>query len=223
MANETSGGQADTKPADGQKPAGDKPAGDKPAAEKPAGDKPNAQALGDGTTDGAKPNDDDTKAGDTIVEPVAPEKYELTLPEKDSPFTDADLPLYMERAKRLGLTQKQAQALMATEAADITAANTNLIKDLRADSELGGDNFDASLGLAKQGRDAVLKDLPTEERATILSWLSDPKLKIGNHKALVRMFANIGKLLQEDKPRTSTGQGAEKRDAASVLWPDKTK
>jgi hypothetical protein len=218
MANEPAAGQVTPKPGEGEKPAGEKPAGE----QKPNEGDPNKPALGaDGKPVEKKPDDKGGAADDTIVEPVAPDAYDLALPEKDSPFETADLTLYIERAKRLGLTQKQAQTLVNTEAADITAANTQLIADLKADKELGGDKLDASLAMAKQGRDAVLQGLPEDERNTILGWLSDPKLKIGNHKALVRMFANIGKLLQEDKPATNTGSRGESRDAASVLWPDK--
>lgn len=194
--------------------------GAKPAEKPVEGAKPNEPALGEKKVE-EKPVDDGAKP-DEIVEPVALEAYALTLPDTDSPFTDADLPLYNERAKRLGLTQKQAQKMVETEAAEITAANVQFIADLKADKELGGDKLDASLALAKQGRDAVLKGLPEEERNTILGWLGDPRLKIGNHKALVRMFAHLGKLLQEDRPPLAPGGGATPRDAASVLWPSKS-
>ncbi len=219
MATNAAAGQGDTKPGDGEKPLVDgKPAGEGNDGQQQAA-KP---GDGDGKTGDQQTGDQGEKVVEPPAEPTAPDAYVLTIPEKDSPFTDADLPMYSERAKRLNLTQKQAQALVETEAADITAANTKLLTDLKADPALGGDKLDASLALAKQGRDAVLAGLPEDERNTILGWLSDPKLKIGNHKALVRMFANIGQLLQEDTPGQGGGQRSkEARDAASVLWPDK--
>lgn len=218
MATEAAAGKETPKPGDEQKPAAggeQKPASEQtPKAEDKA-------AEGDGTTDDKKPNDDGGAAGDKHADPNAPpEKYELTVPE-GSAITAADLPLYEARAKRLGLSQTQATALIDAETEMYAAINTKLSEDLAADPQMGGDNLPGTLELAKQGIEASLRGLKKDHADVIRGWLNDPKFPIGNHKAAVAFFLNIGKRMQEDKPAAGGGGGAEKRDAADVLWPAK--
>ena len=109
----------------------------------------------------------------------------------------------------LNLTQTQAQKLVdfqigvqqkAAEAqeAEFQETHDKWLSDARADKEIGGDKWNASISEAKKAiqafGDDALKDLLRDTGA-------------GSHPAVIRMFSKIGKLVKEDvdpggKPKT---------------------
>lgn len=192
--------------------ADDKKGGGTPVVEKPADTKPvekpadtstakpadSGQPADAGTT-GTKPDDAASKDASTAAQPKgdakAPVPFALTRPE-NGPITDADLERYQAHATALGLTEVQTQGLLDRDVEAMTALTASFETDLRADKQLGGDKFDASVAAAVRGMNAALKDSPEDERAQVIGILESSGY--GSHKAIVRMFHRIGKMLGED-------------------------
>lgn len=131
--------------------------------------------------------------------PAVPEKYELKL--KEGSLLDAKVVEHVEaRAKALGLSAEQAQALLEEKEQtvssivqsqkDTLAANTaKWIEDVKNDKELGGEGVNENLETAKRfvakfGSDAFKKELEITG--------------YGNHPELIRIFARAGKALKDD-------------------------
>jgi hypothetical protein len=190
----------------------------------------------DGTKDTPKP---DEKKPDTVLDPKAkpeekpaegekkdetpkpdskepqakvPEKYELKRPE-DALFTDSDMKQYEAQAKELGLTQAQAQKRLALDVANAASIRTTFLEELKADPQIGGDKLDNTVALALKGVDAFFAESPAEEAETFKQLLTVSGY--GNHKALVRAFARLGKMMGEDKP-DSGGKGGGKENLSDA-------
>ena len=149
-----------------------------------------------------------------------PEAYTFDMPEGvelDEKLANEFSPIM----KDIGLTNEQANKLAAKLAevrmqegqSQIDEYNSNLTKwenEVKADKELGGNNFDntsrvASLAVEKLGSPELIELLDNSG--------------LGSHPALVRFSFNAGKLLQEDD--VSVGEPSpEKKDAASRLYPN---
>lgn len=193
-------------------PDGDKPEGDNPEGDKPSGD------------DGNKP-DDDTKDGDDSDEENqgAPEEYEeFEIPEGYE-TDDSKMGDFKEWAKESGLSQKQAQSVInkaAKHEADIVAGQYKTweetqdkwIAEGKADEEFGGDNYDESVGIAKKAID----QFGTDELKNALVVTG-----AGNHPEIIRAFYRVGKAMSEDTVNPNKVLTSEKKDAASILYPNK--
>lgn len=191
----------------------DKPAEGTATPPPPADPKP-----GEGKKDEPAPKPDD-KPADV--------KYDLKL--KDGTFLDAkEVEQVTEQAKKLGLNQDQAQALLdAKDDAKLAFAQhqkTTLdaraeewVTEVKNDPELGGDGYNENVENAKRfvqkfGSDSFRKTLEDT--------------KLGSHPELIRVFARAGKMLAEDKTvfPGSKGSGTEKRPIEDILYGDpKTK
>ncbi|HEJ8055893.1 TPA: peptidase [Serratia marcescens] len=148
--------------------------------------------------------------------PAAPEKYEFSAPEGQELDANA-LAVFEPIAKELGLSQEQAQKLVdiypqiqqqQAEAWSKQVADWG--EQVKADKEIGGDKFNASVGAAQRALDQFGN---TELR----EYLNASGL--GNHPALVRFCAKVGKAMAEDT-FVVPGQGGQ-RSAADILYGNK--
>lgn len=200
-----------------------------PDPSKSAGENARLKAEHDKT----KPADKKDDAADKVPDDG---KYALKMPdgvELDKEMADALGPEF----KALNLTNAQAQKLVdkyieiqqnraaenAKDAASQWSAGaynyfkTNGTPDqwpdkAKADKEMGGDKWDATVTSARRG----------------ISAFGTPALKeflqasgAGNHPELIRAFAKAGELVKEDKPAGGGAEGAGKpADPAHVLFPN---
>ena len=160
-----------------------------------AADKPNGQADGEAGKTGDKTKDDakpEAKAPEQYEEFTAPEGVDL------DPALSGDLKTL---AKELDLTQEQAQKVAdlgakltqtntAKQAEMLTTAAKEWEAQARADTEFGGDGFEANLGHAKKAIDAFA----TPELKTLLN-----ETRLGNHPEVIRFMVRAGKAISEDR------------------------
>lgn len=147
---------------------------------------------------------------------AVPEKYALTLPE-GGPFAPEHLPEFEAHSRAIGLTNDQAQKLLATQAATITAQKTQWLADAKADPEIGGAKFDESLELAKKGVDWAF---PEGSKGAQFFVQNVTRYGLGTHPELLRFFARLGRALREDRPPTTgraTAPAAETRLADQMF------
>lgn len=184
------GGNAGTE--DGQK-AGDTSI----LAGKPGETKPEDAAGEDGA---AKENGDGDDKGDPEDKVPEDGKYSYDLPEGvevDEKAADAVSAIF----KEAGLTQKQAGAVSAKyvalvqqhadqQAELIGKTFDGWVEKAKADEEIGGDKWDASVASAN----SVLSRFGTPELDTVLATSG-----VGNHPEVIRIFDRIGKAIADDK------------------------
>jgi hypothetical protein len=179
----------------------------------------------------AKPADESADAGDTEKNDKAadkpddnelpPEEYaEFAMPEGvevDSALLDKALPLF----KELGMTQANAQKLVDLQAEHVQSfaqtqqdqfseVITGWADSTKADKEIGGDDFDQNIGIAK----TAIEKFGTPE---LSQFLHDSGA--GSHPEIVRMFLKIGKLTQEDQPGSGSPV-AKARTLSERLYPN---
>ncbi|HBC0624424.1 TPA: peptidase [Serratia marcescens] len=216
------GGAAPTAPA----ATGDNPAADTNAANQAEGGNPE----GEGKQEGGKTAEElaaekyakekaDKEAAEKAEKenkPAAPEKYEFTPPEGQELDANA-LAVFEPIAKELGLSQEQAQKLVdiypqiQQQQAEVWSKQVaDWGEQVKADKEIGGDKFNASVGAAQRALDQF----------------GNPELReylnasgLGNHPALVRFCAKVGKAMAEDT-FVVPGQGGQ-RSAADILYGNK--
>ncbi|CUZ54034.1 Uncharacterised protein [Serratia marcescens] len=201
----------------------DNPAADANADNPGEGDNPEGEGKQEGSKTAeelAAEKDAKEKADKEAAEeaekdkkPAAPEKYEFTPPEGQELDANA-LAVFEPIAKELGLSQEQAQKLVdiypqiqqqQAEAWSKQVADWG--EQVKADKEIGGDKFNASVGAAQRALDQF----------------GNPELReylnasgLGNHPALVRFCAKVGKAMAEDS-FVVPNQGGQ-RSAADVLY-----
>lgn len=210
---------------------------DTPAADAPATDA--VQAVADDTTAlGGPVEEGDTPAAEEVADkvddaadaadaPVIPETYDLTLPEGMA--LDADLlgeatPVF----KEIGLTNEAANKLMPfaaklleksrtsfeTQMAEAGAAQRKTwLDEAKAAEDIGGAKWDATIGVAAKGLDAMGFKAGTPFRAL----LNDSGL--GNHPDMIRAFAKLGELAGEEGDFARADAGAP-GDALSEMYPN---
>lgn len=149
----------------------------------------------------------------------APETYDLKTPEGFE--IDADVKTEFETtAKEIGLSQKGAEKLVAIQTklqekqAERTAATiAGWAKDVKADKELGGNEYDAKMSVARES----LAAFGDEQLSVLLD-----KTGIGNHPAMIRYMYRAGQAMGEGKFHRGGAQ-VGKQDAASILYPNESK
>ncbi len=206
------GGDGDDSTNDGDKPEGDKPEGDKPEGDKPEGDKP----------EGDKPEG-------------APEAYaDFQFPEGINPDTQL-LEKFGPMAKELGLSQEAAQEVLNLHTEALTKATSpehiadavlnaqesitqarsdEWAKALKADTEIGGANLDATQKMANQaivrfGDKALIADLKEH------GFLTNP--------GLLRMLNKVGAAIAEDSMGNKDnvhGDGKTEKTQAEEMYPE---
>lgn len=157
----------------------------------------------------------------TEQKPVAPEKYELKMPD-GSQLSQERIEKVSAYAKEKGLSNEQAQEVLNRESeavsgffesqkAGLLARSEAWISEIKADKEFGGDKFNETVELAKRS----------------IERFGDPELKkqldetgLGNHPMLIKMHAKIGREMAEDRlvPSNSASTSASQRHA-DVLYP----
>lgn len=172
------------------------PTGTPPAAGKPAEPPATPPATP------AKP------AEGTPAAPVVPEKYDLKLPE-GSLIDPSALEEFSAQAKADKLTQEQAQtrlerdsALFASfeksQQAKLESESTKWIESVKTDKEIGGDELNRNVEVAKQ----VVQKFGTPQLMEDLN-----RTRLGNYPEFVRMMVRIGKAMSPDQlivPGSST-------------------
>ncbi|MCE1084714.1 hypothetical protein LU642_29475 [Pseudomonas asiatica] len=144
------------------------------------------------------------------AKPEVPEAYAFSnLPEGYS-ISEEQLAAFSPVLKELGLTQEQADKLVAFDAQRSLAAQEASQQQaiefrnkqvgewetaLRGDAEFGGANFDANVAVAQQ----FLTDFGSPELSVFLA-----ESGLGSHPEVVRMFHKAGKELGEGKLHRTT-------------------
>ncbi|MFN1147038.1 peptidase [Serratia liquefaciens] len=197
-------------PADGTA-SGDSANGDTPAGEeKPAAEKTAEELAAE------KADKEAAEKAEKDKKPAAPEKYEFAAPEGQELDANA-LSVFEPIAKELGLTQEQAQKLVdiypqiqQQQAEAWSKQIADWGEQVKADKEIGGDKFNASVGLAQRALDQF----------------GNPELReylqvsgLGNHPALVRFCTKVGKSMAEDS-FVVPNQGGQ-RSTADILYGNK--
>lgn len=156
-----------------------------------------------------------------------PEKYEFKPPEGVE-IDAAVLEGFGDTAKELGLSQGQFQKLVEYDIERSAAAVQDLSSqfqerisswadDAKADKELGGEDLDKNLALAKQAVDtfgspqlAKLIDAP--------SFDNPDGLGLGNHPEVIRLFYRVGRAISESDLVTGDNK-IEGRDSLEKMYP----
>lgn len=153
--------------------------------------------------------------GEQAQKPVVPEAYAFKdLPEGYA-MSEQQLAEVSPLFKELGLTQEQADKLVAFDAKRTLAAEqagleqrqglvTGWEKSLREDAAFGGANFDANVGVAQK----ALAQFGTPELSTMLK-----ESGLGSHPEVVRLFHRIGQQLAEGQLHSGSGNQTRKSDA----------
>lgn len=178
-----------------------------------AGDQADSQGVDagdDGTVLGGK---DDADAGDDGEgdkggddAPTVPEAYELTAPEgfdMDADVLAEATPIF----KELGLSNEDAQKLMPVAGQLVTRTVDRMQQQLidganaqrkawldtaKADPDIGGANWDASIAASARALDA----LGFKEGSDFRKVLNETGF--GNYPDMIRAFAQVGKMVGED-------------------------
>lgn len=150
--------------------------------------------------------------GEQAQKPVVPEAYAFKdLPEGYA-MSEQQLAEVSPLFKDLGLTQEQADKLVAFDAKRALAAEqagleqrqglvTGWEKSLREDAAFGGANFDANVGVAQK----ALSQFGTPELSTMLK-----ESGLGSHPEVVRLFHRIGQQLAEGQLHSGSGNNTRK-------------
>jgi hypothetical protein len=220
---------SDPAPAGDPAPAADPKPAD-PAPKQDEGDDLGTTALGNGD-DAA--TDKGADKGDTDKAAAVPETYELTVPEGfeklDADALAAATPVF----KELGLSNEQANKLMpvAGEFAKkiiaerdqqflgtILEQRKTWLNDARADKEIGGTNWDATM----QASARALDRLGFPKGSPLRSALDESGF--GNHPEMIRLMARVGKAVGEDSDfvRSDANAAVKPKDDRELFYPGST-
>lgn len=137
---------------------------------------------------------------------MIPEAYELTAPEGMTIDTDLlaeATPIF----KEAGLSNDQAQAILPAAKSLMEKTQQSTIQGVidagnqqrkawldaaKADEQIGGNKWDASLGSAAKALDALGHPEGSEFRTAL------NETGFGNHPEMIRIFARIGEMVGED-------------------------
>lgn len=161
------------------------------------------------------------KTAQDPVKPVAPEKYELKLPEGSllDPSTLEKISAY---AKEKGLSNEAAQEVLERENQAVASHHeaqmkkvetirNDWAKDAEADPEIGGDDFKKNAELSRR--------LIEKANPAIKSLLDNTGF--GNHPEVIRLMVNIIKMtgLAEDTLIHAKAQAGDTDDIAAKMYP----
>lgn len=168
----------------------------------------------------AVPKDDTDPQWDVVYNrlgrPESPDKYDLAKPEGLPDYDEGAEKAFREQAHRLGLTAKQAKGLfdwygaMAGEkfAAASEAQKATMEQGLNALKAEWGQTFNDKVAQAQKA----------------VGFYGDDELKgflnesgLGNHPAMVKLFAKLGSGLKEDGLRGTQGTGLTPADAKTKI------
>ncbi|WP_333883816.1 hypothetical protein [Sphingobium yanoikuyae] len=230
--------------ASGAGAAADAVAGDAGAAGTGSGDDASAgsDASGDDTDDGdtalggaGKKAGAEGEAGgegeqgEQAPAHVIPEGYELTAPDGmtiDAALLTEATPIF----KEAGLSNDQAQAILPAAKSLVEKTQQSTVQNLidagnqqrkawldaaKADEQIGGAKWDASLDSAGRALDALGHAEGSEFRAAL------NETGFGNHPEMIRIFARIGEMVGEDGHFVRADAGAPVNEPAwKRLYPN---
>jgi len=178
------------------------------------------QGADDSQDDGEDDKDDtadDEKDGD---DKKGDDEIALEKP-KESRLSDADMERIAQFAKEQGLSKEAAQKLVDDENSAMGAfletlqnehrqATEQWREDVKSDKEIGGDNYKRSVEYAKRavkkyGTDKLMEDLDSTG--------------YGNHPEVVRVFARIGKAMEEADEVKSGQNSRGEKSVAEQFYP----
>ena len=148
--------------------------------------------------------------GDDGADGAVPETYEYTPPEgmpEIDEVSQSRLDDFGEAARGMKLSQDQYQSLVEYDTKRAAAATEGAVVDYqnrvngwadatKADTELGGEDLQRNLSVAKLGMDTY----GTPELAQLLAAPSPENpdgLGLGNHPEIIRLFNRVGGTLKE--------------------------
>ena len=151
--------------------------------------------------------------------PAVPETYEFKAPEGselDAKLIESFTPL----AKELGLSNEQAQKVVdlvpqlqqriAEQQAEAWGKQVqDWAEAVKADKEIGGDNFQGSLVAVQK----VMQQFGTPELKQMLE-----QTGMGNNPELVKLIVKVGKAMSEDQFIAGGKSNGGARDVASILY-----
>lgn len=149
----------------------------------------------------------------------APEAYEFTIPDGVE-FPEEAQSAFSEVARELNLSQEAAQqvvdkvapVMVRTATERLSALRTEWAEQAKADKEMGGDKFDANLGVAK----GALERFASPELVALLN-----ESGLGNHPEMVRAWLKVGRAISDDGMVPSKGAPSPApSDPAKRLYPD---
>jgi hypothetical protein len=157
--------------------------------------------------------------------PAIPEAYSFSNLPEGYAISDEQLAAFSPVLKDLGLTQEQADKLVAFDAQRSLEANQaaeqqatqarqqqleTWVGDLKKDPAFGGANFDANVGIANQ----ALATYGTPELKTMLV-----ESGLGSHPEVVRFFHKVGKEISEGSLHRAT-TNVPAQSWAQRMYPD---
>lgn len=149
--------------------------------------------------------------------PAEPEAYELKAPE-GYPINDDALKNLNALCRDAKLSKAQGEAVLKYLHGNYTswqegqaAQVKKWAEEARADKEFGGDKFDTNVADARRG----LATFDTD--GSIRAMLEETGY--GNHPAVLKIFARVGKALGEDRLEAG-GNAREDKPLEDRLWPD---
>lgn len=217
--------EAGTGSGDGGGEAAEDDADDGDTALGGAGKKADGEGEGEAAGDG---KGDEGKQGEQAPARVIPETYELTAP--DGMTIDADLlteatPIF----KEAGLSNDQAQAILPAAKSLVEKTQQATVQNLidagnqqrkawldaaKADEQIGGAKWDASLHSAGRALDALGHAEGSDFRTTL------NETGFGNHPEMIRIFARIGEMVGEDGDFVRGDAGAPVKPVWQRLYPN---
>lgn len=153
------------------------------------------------TTPAATTTTEAGKPGAAAAAGGAPETYALELPAN---LEGSDLAGFQTWAKELGLTNEEAQTELDLRAEALTKQSAAWLAETQADTEVGGENFQAAQTRARSVLDRYMPaGTPHGDRLRRAFDLQG----YGNFAPLVVLFSRIGKDLAEDTGLSRQGGG----------------
>lgn len=157
-------------------------------------------------------------ATDAAKAAAAPADYQLAVPTREVDGKAVPLlpePYVAERAKFFkasGLNEAQAKAMIASDAAQLSATADALRSELIKHPELGGLKMDQTIARTKQ---VLAQHLPQDVRAAVASSV------FANHWVLHHLCAVIARLTPAEDVAPNGGGAAPQAapTAAQALWP----
>lgn len=208
-------------------PAADTPAPDVPAADVPAADvaddDADATALG-GKTPDADP--DDAPKPDGPAAPVVPEAYELEALEGmtiDAELLEEATPIF----KEIGLSNEAANKVLPVAKSLMEKTRDATIQQMvdagaqqrkawldeaKADPEIGGGKWDATLHSAAKALDALGYPEGSPFRAALT------ETGFGNHPEMIRAMAKVGAMVGEDGDFIRSDAGVKVEETREQRW-----
>lgn len=163
-------------------------------------------------------------AGAQVTPPPVEVQYDLKAPD-NALFDNTHLEQFKGLAKELGLTPEAAQKLVERDnqllsgfvdkrTQEWSTQTAQWGEQVKADKELGGENFNSTVTSAR----------------TALDRFASPEFKrmlnetgYGNHPELVRLFANIGKAMKEDRMVSTGAPVSKEKTMAEIFYPGMAK